>query len=291
VFFGDRPTTVGSFPAASPQTFFGDRPTTVGSLPAATTTPFFGDRPTVVGSLPAAIETPFFGDRPTVVGSFPSSTPSTGTKSSTSPENTAGQYSVRIGDQTWTAAQVPGLFANANTLTSGVLSGLGMADTPTMRSIYAPSMANVDQLAFLIQMANQPMMGQELDSNNPLELITNQARADAAVDLLQSQQGAGYDPRYLMGLYVSSILDPNSMGARNYSNTTPANQVEDFANNMSMFMMNGNPTMEPILTSMIRQAGNEYLLSGYEHPLGFAGWLVENTSIGAWIKQYIDGGM
>jgi hypothetical protein len=244
---------------------------------------------------PMAMDLP--GSYPTrttdpMVMDLPGSYPMTGTKSTISPENTVGpQYAVRIGDQTWTAAQAPGLFANANTLTSGVLSGLGMADTPTMRSIYAPSMANVDDLSFLIQWANQPVMGTEFDSENPLALITQQDRADSAVDLLRSQQGAGYDPRYLMGLYVSSILDPNSMGAETYSNTTPANQVEDFATRMSMFMMNGNPAMEPVLTSMIRQAGNEYLLNGYEHPLGFAGWLVENTSIGAWIKQYIDGGM
>ena len=76
--WGGRPSTVGSLPAARPQsTGWGGRPSTVGSLPAARPqSTGWGGRPSTVGSLPAARpQSTGWGGRPSTVGSLPAARP------------------------------------------------------------------------------------------------------------------------------------------------------------------------------------------------------------------------
>jgi hypothetical protein len=185
-----------------------------------------------------------------------------------------------LGTNYYDAPSATNLLSDGNelALTSALLSGYGMADTPTNMAVYAPAINYSTQLAEIMNLANLPFKGEGFAGVDP-NLLTNQYMGDWATDVLRSQQtrGGGINPYEVIQSYINAGQDPNSMGVMNLYGTTDEQQIKYAMDTIyGAAGVNMNPMMKTLLGNMIQMLGVQWIADPnkgqYEN--GFAEYLL-----------------
>lgn len=177
-----------------------------------------------------------------------------------------GNGDLTIGDNYYAAAAADDVLSNPGALTSAILDGYGMGNTPTNQALYQNAVANANTLFELQYLAGQMFTG---DTNAgaylPENAMNNQALGDFATDVLRSQQarGGGIDPYAVWDMYFNAGANPDSVGSQTLYGSTVEEQAQyAYAALVNAAGVNMNPVMRNLLTQLIPALATQYVASG-----------------------------
>jgi hypothetical protein len=173
-------------------------------------------------------------------------------------------------------------------------------NTPSQIGRYSNAMSAMPALYLLENFANTPIDPGSLESADS-DALFNQIYADAlssdsafdySREFLASQDAGGVDPNKALSALFTAGVSPagNTNGGQNLIQMLAGSgqgqsQIDYVKNAIMSSMVNANPMMVDVISTMIDVLGNQYLASGGSGD-GFMNWLSQNSMF----SQYANGG-